>query len=178
MGTHSTNVWGFQGGKLKYWKGTRESWSAKGFFSECGGGRDRWTARELYGLEEEEELLQRNSPQTANLSLNLLSPPDLPRVDRRGLLRVQCWESTWLRTNSSPWNEAGPLKQWRASKLHIRNFECWNTLGTKNCDCWSCGRQLGHLDLLILWSPKKEKHWSWERCARDTYSSLYVPSSH
>ena len=28
------------------------------FFSECGGGRDRWTERELYGLEGEEELLQ------------------------------------------------------------------------------------------------------------------------
>lgn len=39
--------------------------------------------------QEKEKLLQRNSPQTANLSLNLFSPPDLPRVDGQGLLRVQ-----------------------------------------------------------------------------------------
>ena len=158
MGTHSTNAWGFQGGELKYWKGTQESWSTKCFFFlsvgevEIDGRRENCTA-----WKERRNCFSENPPQTANLSLNLLSPSDLPRVDRRGLLRVQRWESTWLWTNSSPWNEAGPLKQRRASKLHIRNFECWNTLGTKNCDCWSCGRQLGHLDLLILWSPKKEK---------------------
>lgn len=88
-GTHSANAWGFLDGKLKHWKGTQthqESWSVKCFFSECGGGGDRWW--KLYSLRREEIVSAKFSPHSKFISESLLSSWP-PRVDGRSWLRVQ-----------------------------------------------------------------------------------------
>lgn len=69
------------------------------------------------------------------------------------------WETTWLWTTLSLWNEAGQDGRLQTSykELWVVKYS-WNQ---KLCDCWSCWRQLCHRVLLILWSPKMENSWGW-----------------
>lgn len=102
---------------------------------------------------------------------SLLSPPDFPRVDGRGLLRVQHIAAE--RQLGSELLYPCEMKQDRTegSKLHIRNSEWWNTPGTKNCVT------VDHADanyVILSFSDCEAPKWKTveagvqERCADDS----------
>lgn len=162
MGTHSINAGGLSGWNLCQWK-------CFSLLLFCVWGR--WmTERKMYSLRRGESASVKFSKGSKFISESPISSwPPRGRWTRFAQSSTHhSWETTWLWTTLSLWNEAG---QAEGLKRHIRNSEWWNTLGTKNFVT------VDHTDancVILIFSNCEAPKWKsveacvQERCADDS----------